>query len=76
MKKSDVELTLVTLIEIIETEVLQNGAELRLKGFGTFKQKKSAARIGRNPKTGEELQISASKSVGFSASSGLKIKEI
>jgi DNA-binding protein HU-beta len=45
---------------------------VQLIGFGTFKVKKRAARLGRNPKTGEALKIKASKTVGFTPSSTLK----
>ena len=45
---------------------------VQLIGFGTFKVKKRAARLGRNPKTGEALKIKASKTVGFSPSTTLK----
>ena len=41
-------------------------------GFGTFSVKNRAARQGRNPQTGETIQIAASKNVGFKASSNLK----
>ncbi len=41
-------------------------------GVGTLEIKKRAARMGRNPKTGEAMKISASKSVGFKPSSTLK----
>ena len=41
-------------------------------GFGTFTVKNRKARKGRNPQTGEELQIKASKSVGFKPSTKLK----
>lgn len=43
-----------------------------IAGFGTFKKKKRPARTGRNPKTGEPLQIKASKSVGFKPATALK----
>jgi len=43
--------------------------------LGTFKRKISAPRIGRNPKSGEEIKIAGSKSVTFSVSSALKIKD-
>ena len=43
--------------------------------IGTFKRKVSAPRIGRNPKSGEEIKIQGSKSVTFSVSSTLKIKD-
>jgi len=42
---------------------------------GTFKQKNTAARAGRNPQTGEDMQIAASKSVSFSVSKALKEKK-
>ncbi|MGM0578974.1 MAG: HU family DNA-binding protein [Myxococcota bacterium] len=41
-------------------------------GFGTFKVKERAARQGRNPKTGQTIQIAASKTVGFKPSSKFK----
>ncbi len=46
--------------------------KVQIIGFGTFEVKKRAARMGRNPKTGESMKIAASKSVGFKASSTLK----
>lgn len=46
--------------------------KVQIIGFGTFEVKERAARTGRNPKTGESMQIPASKSVGFKASSVLK----
>ncbi len=45
---------------------------VQLIGFGTFKVAARKARKGRNPKTGEQITIKASKSVRFSASSALK----
>ena len=45
---------------------------MTLVGFGTFSVKDRAARTGRNPKTGEELQIKASKVPSFKAGKGLK----
>lgn len=46
--------------------------KVQIIGFGTFEVKKRAARMGRNPKTGESMKIGASKSVGFKASAALK----
>jgi DNA-binding protein HU-beta len=46
--------------------------KVQIIGFGTFEVKKRAARMGRNPKTGESMKIAASKSVGFKPSSVLK----
>ena len=46
--------------------------EVRIAGFGTFYSKKRAARMGRNPATGERISIPASNVPKFRASSGLK----
>lgn len=43
-----------------------------IPGFGTFQVKERKARVGRNPRTGEEIKIPASKSVGFKVAAGLK----
>ena len=48
------------------------GDKVQLIGFGTFEVKESAARTGRNPRTGETIQIPASKRPVFSAGSALK----
>ncbi|QHH96718.1 HU family DNA-binding protein [Acinetobacter dispersus] len=62
-------------LQAVETGVidtLANGGQVALTGFGTFSVKERAARTGRNPKTGEELQIKASKVPSFKAGKGLK----
>ena len=51
---------------------LQRGDDVVLVGFGTFSVKERAARTGRNPKTGEEMQVAASKVPSFKAGKGLK----
>ena len=51
---------------------LKKAGEVSLVGFGTFKVKKRAARMGRNPRTGDSIKIKASKSVGFKAGKPLK----
>jgi len=51
---------------------LQGGNSVTLIGFGTFKTIKTAARKGRNPQTGKEIQIPASTRVKFSAGKALK----
>ena len=51
---------------------VKKDTKVQIIGFGTFEVKKRAARMGRNPKTGEALKIAASKSVGFKPSSVLK----
>ncbi len=62
-------------LQAVETSVidtLANGGEVALVGFGTFKVNNRAARTGRNPKTGEELQIAASKVPTFKAGKAFK----
>jgi DNA-binding protein HU-beta len=51
---------------------LANGGSVSLVGFGTFSVKARAARSGRNPRTGETIQIKASNVPGFKAGKGLK----
>ena len=51
---------------------LKKKDEVRLVGFGTFATANRAATTGRNPRTGEEMQIPASTSVKFKAGKGLK----
>ena len=54
------------------TEVLKSGGDVRLVGFGTFNVTKRAASMGRNPRTGEAIQIAASNQPKFKAGKGLK----
>ena len=54
------------------TEALKKGDDVRLVGFGSFSVSKRAAREGRNPRTGETIQIAASNQPKFSAGKGLK----
>ncbi len=54
------------------TQTLASGEEVALVGFGSFVVKVRPARTGRNPKTGEALQIKASKVPGFRAGKALK----
>ncbi len=54
------------------TESLKGGDPVQLIGFGTFKVNARAARTGRNPKTGEELQIPAANVPAFTAGKALK----
>ena len=51
---------------------VKKDTKVQIIGFGTFEVKNRAARMGRNPKTGEAMHIAASKSVGFKPSSTLK----
>ncbi len=54
------------------TKALQDGETVSIVGFGTFLVRDRAARTGRNPKTGETIQIAASKAPAFKAGKALK----
>ena len=54
------------------TSALKKGDDVRLVGFGTFLVSNRAASIGRNPRTGEPINIPASKRPKFTAGKGLK----
>ena len=51
---------------------LKAGKRVQITGFGTFEAKQRKARMGRNPRTGEAIQIAATKTPGFRAGKGLK----
>lgn len=69
--KAEAGRALDSLMNTISSE-LANGGDVALVGFGTFKVSDRAARTGRNPQTGAEIQISASKVPGFKAGKALK----
>ena len=71
LSKKDAEKALGAVIESIE-EALVEGDKVQLIGFGTFEVKDRAARTGRNPQTGKEIDIPASKSPVFKAGKALK----
>jgi DNA-binding protein HU-beta len=54
------------------TEALKNGEKVNISGFGTFTVSNRKARTGRNPKTGEPIEIPASRSAKFKAGKTLK----
>jgi len=54
------------------TESLKSGEKVSFTGFGSFEVAARAAREGRNPKTGETMQLKASKAPKFKAGKGLK----
>lgn len=66
ISKAKAEYALNSAIEHI-IKAVTKGDSVQLIGFGTFASGKRAARMGRNPKTGEPLKIAASKTVKFSA---------
>ena len=71
MNKKESEEAMQAVFDVIQEQVAA-GKKVNLAGFGTFTCKDRAARKGRNPQTGEELQIAASKAPGFSAAKAWK----
>lgn len=71
LSKKDSEAAVTAALDAI-TAALADGDEVRLVGFGTFEVKKREARIGRNPKTKEEIQIPATKVPAFKPGKALK----
>ena len=59
------------LVDVV-TATLKKGEKVQLVGFGSFEARKRAARKGRNPQTGEEIKISASKSPVFKPGKAFK----
>jgi integration host factor subunit alpha len=63
------------LIEILFDTIKQSfleGESVKISGFGTFNVRKKTARRGRNPKTGEDIEITPRKTITFRASNQLK----
>ena len=71
VSKLVVKQTLDTILETIEVSLV-NGNSVSIPGFGIFDVKERAARTGRNPKTGEPLEIPKSWSVAFKVGKSLK----
>ncbi len=71
LSKTDAAKAVDGMIDAI-TASLKSGTEVRLVGFGTFSVSKRAATTGRNPRTGETIQIAASKQPKFKAGKALK----
>ena len=71
LSKADANRALNAVTETI-TEALKKGEPVPLIGFGTFEVRERSGRTGRNPKTGEELKIEASKVPAFKPGTALK----
>ena len=71
MSKADAAKAVESVFGAITNE-LQSGGEVRVVGFGTFSVANRKASTGRNPRTGESIQIPASKQPKFKAGKGLK----
>ena len=73
LSKKDAEKALNAFVEAIN-ESLVKGEKVQLIGFGTFEVKNRPARTARNPRTGAEIKIAASKAPAFKAGKALKDK--
>ncbi len=70
-RKQDAEKALNAFVDVV-TEALAEGNRVQIVGFGSFEVKERAARTARNPRTGEEITIEASKAPVFKAGKALK----
>ena len=70
VSKADADKMVSAFVETSK-ETLAKGESIQLIGFGTFSVAERVARIGRNPKTGKEIQIAAKKVAKFKAGSAL-----
>ena len=71
LSKKDAENALSAALNAI-TKALTEGEKVQLVGFGTFEVRERAARTGKNPRTGEAIEIAASKVPAFKAGKALK----
>lgn len=71
LSKKDAEKALKAFTDIV-TEEMKKGEKIQLVGFGTFEVSERAARTGRNPQSGEAMEIAASKAPRFKAGKALK----
>ena len=71
LSKKDTEKALKAFTDTV-AKTLKKGDRVQLVGFGTFEVSKRAARTGRNPQTGAEMKIKASKAPKFKAGKALK----
>ncbi len=71
--KKDLEVVIDAILDQMG-EALAKGEKVDLRGFGSFSAKDKKARTGRNPKTGEAIEIAARRAVGFKPSKELASK--
>lgn len=70
--KADAERTVQAFFDTVVKQASKSGVKVAWPGFGSFSTSVRPARTGRNPRTGEAVQIKAAKVMKFSASSALK----
>ena len=71
LTKKDATAAVEALFDVV-TETLADGERVQVIGFGSFEVRDRAARKGRNPQTGDEIEIPATKVPAFKAGKGLK----
>ena len=71
LNKKQADAAVAAVIDAV-TYALKKGEKVKLVGFGSFEAKERAARMGRNPKTKEEIKIPATKVATFKAGKALK----
>ncbi len=71
LSKAEASRAVEAFTEVVE-KALKNGDSVSLVGFGTFTVRDRAARTGRNPRTGQTIQIKASKNPAFKAGKAFK----
>ncbi|MEM7096430.1 MAG: HU family DNA-binding protein [Actinomycetota bacterium] len=72
MTKSDVDTALSGFFEVVSAHVASSSEKITIPGFLSIEQVQRAGRMGRNPRTGEPIEIAAKKSVKVTAGSTLK----
>jgi nucleoid DNA-binding protein len=71
ISKTDAKVAVEAVLDTLSAQLVK-GDSVSIAGFGTFEVRARAARAGRNPQTGAEIQIKASKGVRFKAAKALK----
>ena len=71
LSKAEAEKALDAVVDTVSS-ALKSGDKVAVPGFGTFDVRERAARTGRNPQTGESMDIAASRSAGFKPATALK----
>ena len=71
ISKKDAEKSVSAFVDTV-TEALQKGGKVQITGFGSFEARDRPARKARNPRTGEEISVKASKAPVFKAGKALK----
>lgn len=71
VSKNEVAAVLDAVLDTIQ-DAVKRGEKVTLTGFGTFERRERAARTGRNPQTGEQIKVAASKSPAFKPGKAFK----